>query len=159
MRRLCQTLVFLLLSIPLLSKAQTTGTCAPFVNNGNCSSLKISEGSTLQAGTCVTRGSTCRGDTVLNLVSSNGTVLTTNDDGFATLICGVCSYLSYTFPSSDTVTIQDTCFYSSPCNGTVGYVILPPPPNPPPLPPVGTLCSPFSLTSGQTQNCSVILPA
>ncbi|HZH78784.1 MAG TPA: hypothetical protein VEY88_22335, partial [Archangium sp.] len=81
-------------------------------------SVKMTEGQTLQLGTCTVAGSSGSGDTYLRLVNAAGTEVGANDNA-----CGSLSYLSYTVPAGagGTYTIRAGCASNRSCGGTVAY--------------------------------------
>lgn len=81
-------------------------------------SLTLTEGQTLEFGTCTVAGSSGSGDTYLRLVYADGTEVAANDNA-----CGSLSYLRYTIPAgaSGTYTIRAGCASNRSCSGTVAY--------------------------------------
>jgi hypothetical protein len=80
--------------------------------------VMLSEGQTLQFGTCTVAGSSGSGDTSLRLVNAAGIEVGANDNA-----CGSLSYLSYTVPAGagGTYTLRAGCSANRTCNGTVAY--------------------------------------
>ncbi|WP_309894565.1 serine protease [Archangium sp.] len=81
-------------------------------------SVTMTEGQTLQLGTCTVAGASGSGDTYLRLVNAAGTEVAANDNA-----CGSLSYLSYTVPAGagGTYTIRAGCASNRSCGGTVAY--------------------------------------
>jgi hypothetical protein len=102
--------------------SSSVGTCQPFSGASRVVAtcqVNAFAGSTLVLGTTRVGGSACNGDTYLTLQSPSGAVLTSNDDANG----GACSYISYSVPTTGTYTVQEGCYSSSSCGGTVGYQV------------------------------------
>jgi hypothetical protein len=79
-------------------------------------------GTTIRVGTCNGGGdlpsATFTGDTYLRLIDDNGGQLTESDD---TSGCGLGSYVVYTVPYSQNLTLKAGCYSSGSCSGSLYY--------------------------------------
>lgn len=79
----------------------------------------LSEGQTLQVGTCTVPGASGTGDTFIR-VFNGATQVDFNDDGSG---CGVLSFTSLNASQSGTYQIRAGCYSNQSCSGTVAYTI------------------------------------
>jgi hypothetical protein len=97
-----------------------SGTCPPFSGATRVvTTCKVyaSAGSVLALGTTIVGGARCTGDTYLTLQSPSGSNIISSDDANG----GMCSYITYNVPASGYYIVQEGCFDTGSCSGTVGY--------------------------------------
>ena len=141
------------------------GACPPYTSTGGSvvpCSFSASAGQTVQIGTTNVPGSSFTGDTRLDIFSSSGQLVGYNDDWGS----GLGSYISFVAPSTDTYTINQTCFTgfvgvggtNTDCGGTTAVRFLPTPSPNAPLPvspaPAPSCVSPWQSLTGTA--CSSI---
>jgi hypothetical protein len=119
-------------ALAAFTAAAASNVCLPFPQ---ACVLDIPPATTLSIGECILPGATCEGDTTISLFNKVGVLLITNDDGYNSAACGVCSYLEYTNSDQSNsllATLNQSCFAGTQCNGTTVYAFRPSGGAPPP---------------------------
>ena len=97
--------------------------CAAYTASGGsfastCTISGVPVGYVIRVGTRTVVGATCSGDTYLKLVAPTGGIIATNDDYIS-----LCSFMQVTAPAAGTYTVQQGCYSTLSCGGTVAYTI------------------------------------
>lgn len=138
----------------------TLYTCSPYTATNTNSATRNTVPCTFQVcagsvliSSCTAQGGRCTADNYLRLYSSTGAQLAANDDS-----CGLCSQIAYTFTGPcQNVTLQQGCFATGTCTGTVQVVSVATPTAIPSIQPalintttIVTTCAPY--TASNTNN-------
>ncbi len=83
--------------------------------------MSLNAGDNIQLGTCILPGAFGTGDTVLRLRLGT-TTLATNDD-YSINGCGTRSFISYNVTITGLYSIDEGCYSTGACSGTVAYRI------------------------------------